>query len=161
MAYRYRGLSRIGIKQFVNAIDDFSKAIVLDSDDLSLYLERGKAYIQIHKFDEAKADFEEVYKKDKNGEDGQLALGYLGDLALNEGEYIQSVEYFSMYCKNEPNNGRGYYMMGMSIIKYLESDEGRVDKKFKYTIKDACDHLNKAVSLGYTFAKEWQVEYCK
>lgn len=162
MAYKYRGLSRVSMRQFEEAVEDFKHAEKLDPSDVNTILERGKTYILIDKTEDAIQAFKQVVKKDKDGQDGFLALEYLGEIALGEGEYVDAVNYFEQMLFIQPNYAKGFYLLGMAIVKFIELEDDKKYKiKFKYTLVDACENFKKASQFGYSYAVEWRNEYCK
>lgn len=159
IAFKYRGLSRVGLKQNPRALDDFNQAIKIDSSDITSYLERGKIFISNNQFNVAMRDLNTVVVKDVDGPDARSAMILLGELMLNEGEFSEALHYYDKLISFEPKNGRYYYMKGLAIVKYLEAEEAIPDKTFNK--KNACSLFKKATSLGNIYAKEWQQGYCK
>ena len=66
ISYYYRGLAYYELKDFDNAIKDFTKSIELDPDDLKVYQNRGDAYCNLGNYDEAIKDFAVVSELEKN-----------------------------------------------------------------------------------------------
>lgn len=159
IAFKYRGLSRIALKQNPKALDDFNNAIKLDSIDVTSILERAKIYISNNQFNVAILDLNKVVALDVDGADARNAMILLGELMLNEGEFSEVLELYDKLIEFEPKNGRYYYMKGLAIVKYLEAEESAPNKTFNK--KNACSLFKKASSLGNTYAKEWLQGYCK
>lgn len=159
IAFKYRGLARVGLKQSPKGLNDFNSAIELDPNDLTSILERAKIYISSNQFESAIDDLKKVVTIDVDGPDARQSMIMLGELMLNEGEFDSAIHYYDQLIVFEPKNGRYYYMKGVAIVKYLESEEAVSSKE--YNKRNACALFKKAISLGNDYAKEWHKGYCK
>jgi tetratricopeptide (TPR) repeat protein len=83
------------------AVVSYTQAIVINPGFLSALFNRGLAYKNSDRFDEAKADFEKVLEL-KNGEAPQ-ALYYLGLIATDQGDAKLADEYLQKAYKLDPS----------------------------------------------------------
>lgn len=63
--YNLRGAANYGLKNYAEAIADFTKAIELDPKDATYYDNRGKAYKALGKTKEAEEDFSKAKALEK------------------------------------------------------------------------------------------------
>ncbi len=71
--YNQQGLALANQGKYKEAIDEYTKAIKLNSQDAQFYVNRGTAYLNMKEFDLAIADFDQAIKLDPN-----LAEAYAG-----------------------------------------------------------------------------------
>lgn len=90
--YYVRGKSYLNNKQYDKAILDFNEAISLDSNKYEYYYgERALAYRKLKNYDMAVKDAKKALEINDNY---YLAYNELGDIALDNKEYNESLDYF-------------------------------------------------------------------
>jgi len=66
-----KGLSYMALKEFDQAIENFDKAVKLETNRAEIYYQRGLAHSEKGSFEEAKAEFEKAIKLFDTGIDGE------------------------------------------------------------------------------------------
>ncbi|MDD4267830.1 MAG: tetratricopeptide repeat protein [Pirellulaceae bacterium] len=90
-AYSRRGVAHFTLKQFPEAVNDFTSSIEIDNDS-SDYVRRGKALQVMGRADEAIADFTKAAQIDPKN---VAAYYYLGDCLLQRDDREQAIAAFS------------------------------------------------------------------
>jgi tetratricopeptide (TPR) repeat protein len=112
--YIYRGFSYNGLGEYKKAVSDLDKAIELDPNDLSSYIDRGKAKAYLKDLDGAKKDFEYILTKDSIGDQGQGAFYYLGKISYQLGNFEQSINYYDKLIVLTPMDTELYFNRAVS-----------------------------------------------
>lgn len=135
--YDARGFYRSRMRDYVNAISDFSKAIELETDNFLSYVGRGRAYAALGENDKAKADYEFVLSHaDNNSEDRQIA--YAAALSGNR-------ERLEDYLGGMINSGKvdaGLYYTAACAYSIL-GDKAEALKLLQYAIQAGLTTLSK------------------
>ena len=56
-AYIYRGIAKDALDDFTGAISDFTKAHQLDTNDVFVFVERSKSFMNLKEYEAAEKDF--------------------------------------------------------------------------------------------------------
>ncbi|MBN1144483.1 MAG: tetratricopeptide repeat protein [Bacteroidales bacterium] len=134
-AYYYlRGVILNSKEKFSKALDDFSRAIELDSGDLlyRCYLGRGVSYMNLLEYDNALLDLTASIEKNDT-----VASSFHSRAMVNYElrDYAAAVSDFLKVLDLSEGNSALYFNLGMS---YYRLDD----------MEKACPHLNKACSMG-------------
>ena len=73
--YHSRAVANANLGKYKQAIKDFDKVIVLDSNHITSYYNRGLAYSSLHKYQKALIDFNKVIKLNTNSSDAYRSRG--------------------------------------------------------------------------------------
>ncbi len=176
--YFSRGKNYFGLNDFKKSIIDFTKCITIDSTSNKAYINRGFAYSMDNEFELAIDDYTKSLIIEPNSKIVLLNRGILkrnlnlNISALKDFEsilkiyptYSKAIEEsaicksklnrkdaifdFDKYINLNPKKGEGYYNRAIYCINY----------KIK---KDYCLDLKKANELGFFYAKDALIEYCK
>lgn len=122
--YCLRGQSYDGMKNYSQAIADYTNAIKLDPDDLDPYCKRGLAYCQMKNYEKAIADFTSAIKLGPNGSDLYYNRGcahyYLQD-------YAEAIADFTSAIKLSPKDPNSYYNRGVAYSNLAAQDSKKAD----------------------------------
>jgi len=130
-------------KIYNRALQEFDKAIKIDSSSFKAYFGRGRVYLKTGQYDEAIADFKMVIKLKP---DYSKPYHNVGWLYYQEGKYVESVRYLNKAIELEPNNRWAYYTRGRSHFK-------------KGDLQMALRDTKKSCTLGYQQACTVQKKY--
>lgn len=163
--YIKEGSTKLALKQFESALNDFTIAIKLNPDSGSYYVKRGQCYYGMGKFSEAITDFKRAIDRDANNPEFYYNLG----LAYYSWEkHKDAFEQLSKAVSMNPNYAdallyRAYSCEGMGNWKSAIYDYGQIirikpDDGFAYyrrglakqesKDKTACTDFKKAAALG-------------
>jgi lipoprotein NlpI len=95
-AFRNRGVGRSYLKQYAEALEDFSRAIEIDQVNPQYYEDRAIAYLKLREFKPASTDLDMALGLDRkrtssHREKGRLAF-YQGDFAEASQEFARAME---------------------------------------------------------------------
>jgi len=134
VAYNNRGEIYRQLRLPGKAIEDFTKAIAIDTNYSSAYLNRGTIYHELGNLDKAIQDYHKALEAAPNL---QQAYNNLGNLYLNQGNLILAVSNYNSALTIAPNfpeayNGRGLAHARMGKIDKALSDYSSVIKYNPY-----------------------------
>ena len=107
--YNFSAFENLKNREYTKSIEDYDKAIELDSTDAELYNMRGVAKNDFFMFDEALADYEKAIELDSNNtvyymNRGYLKLWHVGDTLgaledLNKSHSLDSLHLFTYFTR--------------------------------------------------------------
>ena len=163
MAFIYRGFARNGQYEFQKAIEDFSKAIEMDSSDAASFIDRGKTYAYMKDNALAIEDFRHVIEMDSIGEQAEAAYYYLGRINSLESNFEEAIGYFDSLLKLVPTDAEAYYLRAVakgnlrdiegSIEDYNQAIKYKPDYKEAYTNR-AYQKINALTTNGNVFTSK-------
>jgi tetratricopeptide (TPR) repeat protein len=135
-AYFYRGLARMSLKKNSEAINDYTKAIQLNSISpfINAYYNRAICKIELKQYKEALKDLEMVKKWDPYTKD--LIYTFFGKCNFYLGNIDEAKKNVDQAIKSYPGVYDNFYTRG--LIKLKENDK-----------VGACEDFNKAKQLGF------------
>ncbi|MFV0345386.1 MAG: tetratricopeptide repeat protein [Bacteroidales bacterium] len=175
MAYINRGSDKSELEDFRGAIDDYTKAIELDSTKLVAYVNRANNQKRLKNYSRAIDDYNKTLR----------LLGYSSDNLLIQPEYKPNFQHLANRNKYEEieynvfdilfERGITFYLsdslnQSMSDLSFcIDNDKFLSDSYYwrafvlfgKNDITSACEDLYKAASLGNQEAKVDYIRYCK
>lgn len=181
-AYIYRALAKDAIDDFEGAIKDFNAANQIDTNDIFVYVERAKTYLNLKKFEEAEKDFLKVTQLNPNSKDAEEAWDNLAALKYQQKNYRTAANYYTRLLKFRPDDTQvfsnraacklmleDYDGAAKDCEKAISSDKKnakayalRAQVKLKKNDKDgACQDLKKAKKEGYKPATSIMQDVCK
>ena len=113
-AFKERAAEYYRLRNYVQAIADYSSYLALQPEDADALHLRGVAYEQIEKFDRALADYQQAIALDP-----QLADEYIdrGVTFGKMGQYRQSIASLTEAIRLAPRNPDGYFNRGTSYFQ--------------------------------------------
>jgi tetratricopeptide (TPR) repeat protein len=177
-ALKARGRSALDSESFdseryKDAIEDFSRAIEKDSNDVEAYNLRGRAYVSIKEHEKALGDFDKAIELNQ---DYVEAYFNRGQLHRNREDYDIAIIDFDKAISLQPDNAEAYYMRGRtkySLWQYraAEADFNQAtnfDPNYgeaffyrgisKYNFQqydESLEHFNEAIRLKYDNARAY------
>jgi Tfp pilus assembly protein PilF len=130
--YEYQG-------DLQNAINDYSKAIVINAQHTNAYYNRGLIYIRMNRFDQAVADFSKVLSITPASID---AYCNRGNAYFQIGQTDNAILDYTAALKLNPKDADIYFNRG--IVFRSKGDQERAQTDFR-----------EAVQLGHSLAKEY------
>ncbi|MCC7302902.1 MAG: tetratricopeptide repeat protein [Bacteroidia bacterium] len=163
--YVKEGTSKLALKQYESALNDFHLAVKLNPDSASYYMYRGQCYYGMGKFNEAMLDFTRAIDRNPNKaeyfyhrglayysqEKHKLAFEDFGKAVSMNPNYVDAILYRAYSCEGMGNWKSAIYDYGQVIR--IKPDDGyayyrRGLAKQESKDKTACTDFKKAVSLG-------------
>lgn len=135
-AYFDRGLLRSEIKNFIEAIQDFTKSISIDSSNVDFYFLRGIAYDKLHDTVSALQDYEKTIFLEEDNADAHY---FIGLIKLNQNKMKEAIEEFEKTIRANSNHYKAYCYLGWS---YLLSGHK----------KEALEAINRSLELDSVFS---------
>ena len=129
--YHNRGLAKLNLRLYEEAIKDFNRAIELG--DYNSYYERGLAKFYMAFYKEAIEDFNKVIELDKN-DTASLAYNTIGLCKYNLNEFDEALKYYENAIEINPNLIIAYHNIAL-----LKHSIGLDDEALSY--------LNKALEI--------------
>lgn len=129
-------------QDYVGAIDEYSKAIAIDSNNFEAILNRGSAYDNLGNKQKAFDDYNRAIHKNPNSEFGyyERGLAYLSgkkhDLAIKD--FSKAIDIF-------PNYAESYYQRG--ICFYLEGKKQKAIDDLKDAIRIKPNYIDAIKAL--------------
>jgi len=110
------------------AIEQFQKAVELNSEYEATRVRLGDAYLQLNRLAEAREQFEQVLKQFPRS---SAAKNGLGNVALAEKKYGEAVDHFEAALKQVPSANRLHYSLAMAYrgLGELEKAEEHLKKR--------------------------------
>jgi tetratricopeptide (TPR) repeat protein len=178
--YSDRGFVRMKRLYLKEAIEDFNKAIELNSiKQYANYLERGKAKCLLQDYYGSNMDFDNAIEINPNSIDLLYAIG---TFFVEQEKFIEAIGYFDKILALDNNNSRTFLYRGFSKNGIEKFDEALLDLNkaielepdFGYSYlqrgfskvqlglaRQACVDFNKAKALGEDDANEYLEDYCE
>jgi tetratricopeptide (TPR) repeat protein len=145
----YEGLELYNKKDFLGAIEKYSEAIKVFSNDSNTYGNRGMAYLEIEDYEHAINDFNKVIELDDNKSEGYNSRGVV---YFKKGDEIKALGDFNKAIEIDPKNHNAYLNKAMLLnqqSKYkdsISSYEYAVNK-LNLTDEQKCSALNNIGSM--------------
>jgi|GEM_PF-7046604 len=143
-------------KQYKEAIEEFTKAINLDSDGYILYADRGHTNNMLKQHDAALADYEKVVNLNSDVVEGYLGRGST-KMAL--GQYESALEDYKKVITLNPNIAGGYAGMG-AVKAFLGQHKAALvdlNKAIALDPDNSVSHFNRACAYSMTKKSSEQV----
>ncbi|HUV49790.1 MAG TPA: tetratricopeptide repeat protein [Anaerolineae bacterium] len=135
--YRKEGLASLNSGRYGEAIESFSKAIIIDPDDDYLYFCRGRTYKESLKYKKAISDYNKAIELNP---DVVEYYSWRGEAYRALKEFEKAIEDYNKAIKLNPEDANSYYCRGllcyemgrcdlaiMDYQKVIELDPGRKD----------------------------------
>ena len=165
--------------QYEKAVAAFNEKLDTHPSDITLLYNRGRAFEELGKFDEAEADFVKITELDNKNLSAYLSLSQLN---YKKGAHNKALIFADKALEVNDNSAEGHFLAARAkhqlgyMDKALESyslaininkDYGEAYfyraaiKIGKNQSKSACSDIAKAVNLGVPEASKAQTKYCK
>ena len=112
--YSNRGAAYDDLKQYEKAIEDYNKAIELDTNLAHSYYNRGDTYINLQQYEQAIADFDKTIELDQKFTAAHLDRGH-AHYYLNQ--YEKAIEDYNKVIKLDPNDAQAYNDRELALIE--------------------------------------------
>lgn len=129
----------------VGAIEEFSKAISMNSNNLDAIYNRGRVLIDLGDFSKAIIDFDRAVKIDPNFSGAYHNRGVAKYYLKN---YTDAIADFNSAIRLNPKSGKAYFMLGICFLDLSKKES-------------ACANFQKAYSLNVEKAGVYLEKYCK
>lgn len=143
--FKQRGFYRMNHGDSTGAIEDFGKAIQLDSMDTESYYYRGKIYAAKKNWKQAERDYSKAISFENINSGYYLARGQARYLS---GKLEEALADFTLTVANDPENPTGYYHRGITFQRMRR-------------IEEACPELLRAGELGMKEALDVWKKVCE
>jgi tetratricopeptide (TPR) repeat protein len=119
-----RGLVYYRLRQFPQAVDDYTRALTLNPDNATTLRNRCFAFIEMKEWGYAIDDCRTSAALIPNDPQGGDTMGYV---YLRQGKYIDAISYFNGALAVDPNYGPAYMHRGMAWYALGDRMQGRND----------------------------------
>lgn len=119
-----RGLVYYRLRQFPQAVDDFTRALGLKPDNATTLRNRCFAFIEMREWGYAIDDCRASADLIPNDPQGADTMGYV---YLRQGKYTDAISYFNGAIAVNPNYGPAYMHRGMAWYGLGDRVQGRAD----------------------------------
>jgi tetratricopeptide (TPR) repeat protein len=179
MQHYKEGCSKLAVRKWQEAINEFDRAIAMSPDSGRYYAKRGQAHAALKNDAKAIEDFTKATEKSPNVADGWYQMGVY---YFNKDEHQKAFDNLTKALEKDPMNYDAYMYraqccerlnkMTSAIYDYTQaisikpSDSeayyrrGLVERDLKDNV-NACKDFRKASSLGNTDAAEYVSSDCK
>jgi tetratricopeptide (TPR) repeat protein len=144
---------------FTLALDDFNRALKIDSLNSTLVYERGELYFAFQQFDLARADYEKCISISPTSTDCLLKLG---EIQIHLRNYMRAIELINDALRENEQLPYAYYMKGR--IYKETGDTLLAASSYQTAIEVSPDYYDAYIEIGllYTAAKsDLAIEYFK
>jgi tetratricopeptide (TPR) repeat protein len=139
-----RGIMKIQINDYADAIKDFNKTIEINSKDADGYLYRGFSKLQLNDYMGAIPDLNKAIKLNPKKSEAYL---YLGNTKHNLKDYQGAKEDYTKSIKLEPSKAQAHLMLG-NVKLFLKDYQGAI-KDYNKTIEIEPTNANATFFRGY------------
>ena len=136
LLFNIRGVCNHSCQNYKVAIDDFQKAVELNSGYAEAYYNLGVSYGDLGEIESAKKAYKNALRINNNY---PTAQNNLGQILFTQGEFKESISYFEWALKFKPDFAEAYYNLGNA---YLSLED----------LHNAIKLLKKAISVKPDFA---------
>lgn len=144
---------------FALALDDFNRALKIDSLNSTLVYERGELYFAFQHYDLARVDYEKCINITPNSTDCLLKLG---EIQIHLRNYMRAIELINTALRENEQLPYAYYMKGR--IYKETGDTLLAASSYQTAIEVNPDYYDAYIEIGllYTAAKsDLAIEYFK
>ncbi|WP_194777136.1 tetratricopeptide repeat protein [Pararhodonellum marinum] len=143
--FLYRGLAKNNLGDYIGAISDFNRAIILNEDmSYMSYLNRGLAKDRLEDYRGAISDFNKAIQKEPN----EIAPFFNRGLSKSKlNDCKGAILDLNRVISSNPNLAEAYFLRGLCFIMSGEQDRGCID-------------LSKAGELGSAKSYPLIRDYC-
>jgi tetratricopeptide (TPR) repeat protein len=124
--YRTEGEACLAHGEYDEAIADFDKAIHLDPQNMTAYLDRGLAYEEEGQYQEAISDYDVAIRLDPNH---ALAHFYRGNAWFALDYFDQAIHDYTEAIRLDPSLALAYYQRGFAHREKGHSERAKADQE--------------------------------
>ncbi|TVP60499.1 MAG: tetratricopeptide repeat protein [Nodularia sp. (in: Bacteria)] len=137
------GLRKYHTGDYQAAVEDFTQAIALDSQNALAYNKRGNAFYQLGDYEQAKADTSKAIELNPQNANAYYDRGF----SLYElGKYKEAIADYTKAIELNPGNAYAYYGRGLALVKMQENKEANED--FSTAIRLRPDYIEAYLERG-------------
>jgi len=119
-----RGLVYYRLRQWPQAVDDYTRALTLNPDNATTLRNRCFVFIEMKEWGYAIDDCRTSAALDPDDPQGGDTMGYV---YLRQGKYVDAISYFNGALAIDPNYGPAYMHRGMAWYALGDRMQGRND----------------------------------
>ena len=119
-ALEQRGDELRASKYYLDAVDFYRAALKKDPNNARIYNKVGIAELQMHRFDDAKKDFEKSIKKDR---DYSNSYNNLGVIYYHDKKYSKAISLYEKAIKLTPDSASFYSNLGTAYFAKKQFDQ--------------------------------------
>ena len=156
--YYNRGDTFFDLGKFEDAIQNYDKAIELDSNVNSVYYyNRGNAYFSLGKFEEAIQDYNKAIDLNPNDD---LSYNNKGNAYFSLGKFEDAIQDYNKAIDLNPNNASYYYNRGTTFANLEKFEDAIQDynKAIDLNPNDESVYYNRGVAFIYLNEYEKAIE---
>ena len=142
-AKNYRKVGR-----FDNALDNYRKALALDTSSVEARLGMGFCQIQLEQFSDAGKTYEALIKDHPELEQPYFRLG---QLYLNQEQYPAAIKHLKAALKINPDFSDSHYLLGLAYGG--AKDYGKAIQEFRATVEIEPEHVDAWYNMGNLFTR--------
>ncbi|MEA5556641.1 tetratricopeptide repeat protein [Nodularia spumigena] len=118
------GLKKYQAGNYQAAVENFTQAIALDSENYSAYNKRGNAFYQLGDYQQAKADTTKAIELNPQNANAYYDRGF----ALYElGKYKEAISDYTKAIELNSGNAYAYYGRGLALVQMQENRDANED----------------------------------
>ena len=141
-SYR-EGLRKYQAGDYQAAVEDFTQAIALDSQNALAYNKRGNAFYQLGDYQQAKIDTSKAIELDPQNADAYYDRGF----SLYElGKYKEAIADYTKAIELNSRHVHAYYGRGLALVQMEENKEANED--FSTAIRLQPDYIEAYLQRG-------------
>ena len=142
-AYKDLGQYAFENKQYQDAIDNFTEAIVINPNDAEVYYNRGIAYVSKEENDNAFKDLNKAIELEFDSAELYYNRGYLYQ---QQDQYQDAINDYDIALSKKEDYAEAYYNRGLS--KYNDGQEEEVLEDFTEAIRYEPDYFDAYIQRG-------------
>ena len=128
--YNNRGNVFMEIGEIVNAISDYTQAILLNPNHAIAYFNRGNAYRRLRDYDSAIKDYDQAIRLDPSY---PYAYGSRGLAYYNKMDYERAIADYNRLIHLDPNDANAYVARGMAYA--IINDNERAKENYQTALR--------------------------
>lgn len=145
-AYNSRGIAKFEMQNYSGAIEDYSKAILLNSRYPGAFYNRAISYYSIQNFQKAMEDYNKAIELNPLSANSYMGRGIIKmDVMKN---FEEAIKDYDKAISINPRFAQAYYNRGLAELR-------------SGNIAEACIDFKKVKQLGFSRADELILQHCK
>ena len=156
LLYNIRGVCSHSCQNYKVAIDDFRKAVELNSDYAEAYYNLGVSYGDLGEIESAKKAYKNALRINNNY---PTAQNNLGQILFTQGEFKESISHFEWALEFKPDFAEAYYNLGNAYLSI--EDLHNAIKLLKKAISVKPDFADAYNNLGIAYLRTGEQELAR
>ena len=156
LLYNIRGVCSHSCQNYKVAIDDFQKAVELNSGYAEAYYNLGVSYGDLGEIESAKKAYKNALRINNNY---PTAQNNLGQILFTQGEFKESISHFEWALEFKPDFAEAYYNLGNAYLSI--EDLHNAIKLLKKAISVKPDFADAYNNLGIAYLRTGEQELAR